>query len=129
MKTDRPAPRTVDEYIAGFPPDVREILEEIRETIRGAAPGAEESISYRIPAFALHGRPLVYFAAHRKHVGLYPAPTENPAFQADMAVYGAGKGTARFPLDGPIPFDLVRRIVELRAGENAARAAAGRKKS
>lgn len=113
-------PQTVDEYIAGFPPDVQKILKKIRATIRKAAPKAEESISYRIPAYKLNGV-LIYFAAHAKHIGLYPAPRGAEEFREELAQYGAGKGTLQFPLGQPVPYDLIRRIVAYRAAENLAR--------
>lgn len=128
MKTKQAAPRNMDEYIAGFPNDVQEILEKIRMTIRKAAPDAEETISYQIPTFTLKGRYLVYFAAYKKHIGLYPAPTGIEEFKNEMSIYGSGKGTLKFPLDKPIPFDLISKIVKFRVKENLARAEARRKK-
>jgi uncharacterized protein YdhG (YjbR/CyaY superfamily) len=117
MEADRPAPATIDEYIAGFPADVQAVLRQVRATIRDAAPDAEESISYGIPTFRLNGTHLVYFAGYRKHVSVYPAPVGNADFAEEMSVYGSGKGTAKFPLEGPIPWDLIRRIVEFRMEE------------
>jgi uncharacterized protein YdhG (YjbR/CyaY superfamily) len=117
METARPVPGSIDEYIAGFPADVQEVLRQVRATIRDAAPDAEEAIRYQMPAFTLDGAPLVYFAGYRKHVGVYPAPVGNAELAEEMSIYGSGKGTAKFPLDKPVPFDLVRRIVELRVGE------------
>ncbi len=128
MKTKQAAPKTIDEYIAGFPGDVQEILEKIRMTIRKAAPDAEETISYQMPTFTLKGKYLVYFAAFKKHIGFYPAPIGNEEFKEEMSVYGSGKGTVKFPLDKPIPFDLIRKIVKFRAKENLARAKAKGKK-
>ena len=128
MRTDQTAPKNIDEYIAGFPDDVQEILEKIRMTIRKAAPEAEETISYQIPAFTLKGRHLVYFAAFKKHVGFYPTPIGNAEFKEELSVYGAGKGTAKFPLDQPIPFGLIRKIVKFRAKETLQRAKAKQKK-
>jgi uncharacterized protein YdhG (YjbR/CyaY superfamily) len=128
MKTDQGAPQTIDAYIAGFPPDVQAFLEQIRMTIREAAPGAEETISYQMPTFTLNGQYLVYFAAYKKHIALYPAPMGVAEFQEAVAVYGAGKGTLRFLLDQPIPFDLIRNVVRFRASESAAKAAATGKK-
>src|SRR2546425_9695709 len=93
------APKDIDEYIAGFTNDVQEILEKIRMTIRKATPDAEETISYQIPTFTLKDRYLVYFATFKKHIGLYPAPIGNAEFKEELSVYGAGKGTAKFPLD------------------------------
>jgi len=124
MKTNASAPRDVDEYIAGFPNEVRTILEKVRTTIRKAAPGAQEKISYRIPTFTLDGKYLIYFAAFQKHVGLYPAPRGAEEFQEQLAAYGGGKGTVQFPFDKPIPFGLITRIVKFRIKENLARAKA-----
>lgn len=115
----RPAhPKTIDEYIAGFPPDVQRVLEQVRATIRTAAPDATESISYRIPTFKLHGRYLVYFAGHTHHVGVYPAPVDAPELKKLLAPYASGRGTIRLPLDKPIPLDVITRIVKFRATEN-----------
>jgi uncharacterized protein YdhG (YjbR/CyaY superfamily) len=124
MRTDQTASKNIDEYIAGFPHDVQEILEKIRTTIRKAAPEAEETISYQMPTFTLKGKYLIYFAAYKKHVGLYPAPRGNAEFNEELSVYKAGKGTVRFPLDKPIPFDLISKIVKFRAKENLERAQA-----
>jgi uncharacterized protein YdhG (YjbR/CyaY superfamily) len=122
-------PKNIDEYIAGFPNDVQEILEEIRMAIRKATPDAQETISYQIPTFTLKGRYLVHFAAFKKHIGFYPAPIGNAEFKEELSVYGSGKGTAKFLLDQPIPFDLIRKIVKFRAKENLERAKAkGNKK-
>jgi len=118
MKTSKTAPKDMDAYIAGFPTDVQQILEEIRKRIRKAAPDAEETISYRIPTFALKGRYLVYFAAYKKHVSLYPAPRESEKFKKELSAYEGGKGTVRFPLDKPIPLGLITRIVKFRVKEN-----------
>lgn len=118
---------SIDAYISGFPSDVQKILRAIRMTIRQAAPDAQEAISYRIPAFILDG-PLIYFAGFKKHIGLYPAPRSAPEFRKELARYEGGKGTVQFPLDEPIPFDLITRIVKFRAKENAKLAAARRKK-
>jgi uncharacterized protein YdhG (YjbR/CyaY superfamily) len=116
----------MDEYIAGFPPDVQEILQRIRMTIREAAPDAEETIKYQMPTFTLKGN-LVHFAAFKKHIGLYPAPTGIEKFKSALAAYEGAKGTVRFPLDKPIPFDLISEIVKFRARENLDRAEVKRK--
>jgi uncharacterized protein YdhG (YjbR/CyaY superfamily) len=107
----------MDAYIATFPSDVQAILEQIRTTIHETVPGAQETISYQMPTFSLNGQYLVYFAAYKKHISLYPAPTGVEEFQEALAVYGAGKGTLKFPLNQPIPFDLIRRFVAFRAKE------------
>lgn len=107
--------KTIDEYVRVFPKDVRDILEEIRQTIQRAAPDAEETISYQIPAFKLNGKTLAYFAAFKKHIGFYPPAPK--AFKKEVAPYAGPKGNLKFPMDKPIPFDLVRRIVEFRVKE------------
>jgi len=123
VRTDQAAPKTIDEYIAGFPDDVQAILQQIRETIREAAPDAQETISYQMPTFTLKGA-LVHFAAFKKHIGFYPTPTGTEAFREELAAYKGGKGSIRFPLDRPIPFELISRIVAYRVEENLAKAAA-----
>lgn len=121
-------PKNIDEYIAGFSNDVQEMLEKVRMTIRKAAPGAEETISYRIPTFTLKGRYLIYFAAYKKHIALYPAPRGSEEFKEVLSAYEGGKGTVRFPLDKPIPVVLIRKIVKFRIKENQKRAEAKGKK-
>jgi uncharacterized protein YdhG (YjbR/CyaY superfamily) len=118
--SERAKPETVAQYIAMFPPDVREILERIRETVRKAAPEAEETISYRIPAFKLNG-PLVYFAAFKQHIGFYPPVQGDAKIEAAVARYAGEKGNLRFPLDEPIPYALITRIVKLRLKQNRAK--------
>lgn len=113
----------VDAYIAGFPAEIRARLEKVRGAIRKAAPEAEESISYRIPAYRLEGA-LVYFAGFAQHIGMYPAPRSSAEFRDELAPYGGGKGTVQFPHDEPLPLDLIKRIVKFRAAENLARAVA-----
>jgi uncharacterized protein YdhG (YjbR/CyaY superfamily) len=115
----------MDEYIAGFPPEVRAILEKIRETIREVAPEADETIKYQIPTFTLLGN-LVHFAAFKRHIGFYPTPTGVEAFRVELSAYAQGKGSVQFPLDRPIPYDLIRRIVEYRVQENISKAATRR---
>jgi uncharacterized protein YdhG (YjbR/CyaY superfamily) len=105
-------PETMDEYIKAFPKDVQSVLEKIRQSIRKAVPEAEETISYRMPAFKLKGRVVVYFAAFRKHIGLFPpAPRE---FKKEVSKYEGPKGNLKFPTDEPIPYDLITRIVLFR---------------
>jgi uncharacterized protein YdhG (YjbR/CyaY superfamily) len=123
MITNKPA--TIDEYIAGFPKDIQEILEQVRETIKQAAPDAEEAIRYAIPTFTLKGN-LIHFAAFKNHIGLYPAPNGIEAFAEELSVYKGGKGSVQFPLDQPMPLDLISRIVKFR--EKSVLAAAGKKK-
>lgn len=102
---------SIAEYIAGFSAEVQEMLEQIRATIKEVVPDAEETISYAIPAFRLNKKNLVYFAAFKKHIGLYPAPTALEEFKADFEPYKTSKGTVQFPLNRPIPLDLIRKIV------------------
>ena len=116
MKTIKP--KDIDEYIAGFPKETQKILEQIRATIKKAAPGAEETISYAIPAFTLKGRYLVYFAGYKNHISLYPAPRGNEAFKKELSVYKGGKGTVQFPLDKPMPLKLITKIVKFRIKKN-----------
>ena len=123
MKTKQTAPSTIDEYIAGFPSEVQAILQKIRLTIRKAAPDAEETISYQMPTFTLHGN-LVHFAAFKHHIGFYPTPTGTEKFQKELATYKGGKGSVQFPLEQPIPYGLITKIVKFRVKENAAKAAA-----
>lgn len=127
MKAGQAGPRDIDEYIAGFPADVRKLLERIRRTIRKAAPAAEEAIRYRIPTFTLNGN-LVHFAAYKEHIGFYPAPTGIERFKRELSAYGSGKGTLKFPLDEPIPFDLIGKVVKFRVQENLAKAGKAKRK-
>ena len=120
MPGSRATPKSIDEYIASFSPEVQAILERIRLTIRNAAPGAQETISYRMPAFTLKGV-LVYFAAFKKHIGLYPPITGDAAIEKAIAQYAGPKGNLQFPLDRPIPYGLIRRIVKLRVKRNSSR--------
>jgi uncharacterized protein YdhG (YjbR/CyaY superfamily) len=120
MKTSQ-IPGSIDEYIAGFPADVQKILKKVRMTIRKAAPDAEETIKYRMPTFTLHGN-LVHFAAHKEHIGLYPAPAGIEQFKRELSAYEGGKGSVRFPLDMPMPLDLISRIVRFRVGRNLEKA-------
>ena len=108
---------SIDEYIATFPKDIQKILEELRATIKAAAPNAEEKISYQMPTFFLNGN-LVHFAAFKEHIGFYPTPSGIEAFKKELAVYKGAKGSVQFPLDQPMPLDLIRRIVEFRVDEN-----------
>lgn len=117
MITPNEKPKTIDEYISAFPPDIQAILEKIRQTIRQAAPDAEESISYGMPAFKSKGKPLVYFAAWRNHIGFYPTPSGTEAFRDALSIYKSSKGAVQFPLDKPIPYDLIERIVRFRMVE------------
>jgi uncharacterized protein YdhG (YjbR/CyaY superfamily) len=124
--TGRSASGTIDEYIAGFPPEVQSILEKIRLTIRKAAPQAEERISYRIPAFALNGI-LIYFAAFKKHIGVYPPVRGDEKLSKEIARYRGEKGNLKLPLDEPIPYGLIARVVRSRVKEHMARSRSRRK--
>ncbi|MBF6471736.1 MULTISPECIES: iron chaperone [Nocardia] len=103
-------PENIDAYLAGFPDDVREILSGIRAAIRRALPDATEAISYDIPTFKLHGRNVVHFAGWKQHVSLYPIPDGDPALERELEPYRAGKGTLRFRLGEPVPYELIARI-------------------
>jgi uncharacterized protein YdhG (YjbR/CyaY superfamily) len=109
--------KSVDEYIATFPKNVQTILEEVRRTIRDAAPDAKETISYQMPAFKQNGI-LVWFAAHKNHIGFYPRATAMEAFKEKLSAYEISKGTVKFPLNEPIPFDLIKEVVRFRVKEN-----------
>jgi uncharacterized protein YdhG (YjbR/CyaY superfamily) len=128
MGTDNSTPRTIDEYIASFSSEVQAILEKVRATIKAAAPDAEETISYRIPTFTLHGN-LVHFAAFKKHIGFYPAPSGIVKFKNELSAYEGAKGSVKFPLDQRIPFSLIRKIVKFRVKENLELAAAKKKRA
>ncbi len=121
MRTKQTSPKDIDEYIARFPEDIQEILEKLRMTIREAAPEAEERISYQMPTFALKGN-LVHFAAHKSHIGFYPTPSGIEEFEKELSPYVGGKGSVKFPLDQPIPYDLISKIVRFRVKENLERA-------
>ena len=127
MKKDPASPTTIDEYIASFPQDVQKILSKIRMTIRKNAPDAEETIKYRMPTFILKGN-LVYFAAFKNHIGFYPIPTGIEEFQKELSGYHVGRGSIQFPLDKPIPYDLITRVVKFRVKENLKKAETKEKK-
>jgi uncharacterized protein YdhG (YjbR/CyaY superfamily) len=112
-----PGVKTINEYIAGFPAEVQEILEHLRTTILAAAPGAEEDIRYQMPTFRLKNKNVVHFAAYKNHIGLYPAPSGIEAFQHELAPYKRSKGTIQFPINQPLPFELIDRIVRFRVTE------------
>jgi len=121
--TDRSTANSIDEYIAGFPPETQKVLEEMRALIRASAPGATETISYAIPTFDLNRRHLVHFAGFKNHIGFYPVPSGLEAFKEDLRPYKQGKGSVQFPLSQSLPTDLIRRIVEFRVAENMGKAA------
>ena len=114
----------IDEYIAGFPKEIQKTLKLIRAAIKKAAPDAEETISYAIPTFTLNGHYLIYFAGYKNHVSIYPAPRGNENFKDELSQYKGGKGTVQFPLDKPIPLNLLGRIVKFRIKENLKKASA-----
>jgi uncharacterized protein YdhG (YjbR/CyaY superfamily) len=127
MKTNQSGSQKIDAYIAGFPEDVQLILEKIRLTIRKAAPDAEETINYGIPTFTLNGN-LVHFAGFKKHIGFYPTPSGIEKFKKELSIYAGAKGSVQFPLDKPIPYGLIGKIVKFRVHEILERAAAKGKK-
>jgi uncharacterized protein YdhG (YjbR/CyaY superfamily) len=121
VKTTRPAPADIDEYIAAFPQGVQETLQSVRRTIGAAAPEARETISYRIPTFTLNGN-LIHFAAFKGHIGLYPGAAAIRAFKGELTGFHTATGTIRFPFAAPLPLPLVARIVRWRVDENLRRA-------
>ena len=112
--------KAIDEYIETFPEDVQKILQKLRLTIKKSAPGSVETISYQMPTFKLNGKGLVYFAAFKNHIGFYPIPSGIEAFEKELSPYKQGKGSVQFPIDQPIPYALVRKIVKFRAKQNPA---------
>lgn len=123
MRTDKPEPpSSIDDYIEGFPPNVRQILEQIRSAIRAIAPDAQETIKYRMPTFVLHEN-LVHFAAFANHVGFYPTPSGIAKFKDELSGYASAKGSVQFPLNQPIPLSLIKKIVKFRLQEVSAKLA------
>ena len=114
-------PKNTDQYISSFPPATQKILQQIRATIKKIAPKAEEAISYGIPVFNLNGTYLIYFAGFKNHVSIYPAPRGKDEFKEILSAYKGGKGTVQFPLDKPIPFNLITKIVKFRIKENSSK--------
>ena len=110
-------PHTIDEYIGAFAPEVQDLLNEIRQTVKQAAPDADETIKYGMPTFVLNGS-LAYFAVFKNHIGFYPVPTGVKEFEKDMAVYKTGRGSIQFPLNKPMPLHLITRMVQYRAAKN-----------
>jgi uncharacterized protein YdhG (YjbR/CyaY superfamily) len=117
VESNRVGFNSIDEYIATFPEEVQKILAELRATIRASAPDAEERISYQMPTFALKGN-LVHFAAFKKHIGFYPTPSGIQAFKHELSVYESAKGSVKFPIDKPLPLELISKIVQFRVTEN-----------
>jgi uncharacterized protein YdhG (YjbR/CyaY superfamily) len=118
MKSKKATFRSIDEYIATFPETIQKIMEQLRATIKDAAPEAGEKISYNMPTFMLHGTYLVYFAGWKNHIAFYGAPRGNREFKEDLSAYESGAGTLQFPYDQPMPLDLITKIVIFRAAEN-----------
>ncbi len=117
-KTEKNKPaESIDAYIAGYPEDIRLVLEQIRATVRKAAPEAQETIKYGMPTFTLAGN-LVHFAVFKHHIGFYPAPTDDPAFEQALSAYKQGKGSIQFPLAWPMPLDLIMRILAWQVKRN-----------
>ena len=122
MKNDATPTTDIDEYIVAFPDNVQEILQKIRGIIKKAAPDAEEAIKYQIPTFVLNGN-LVHFAAFQKHIGFYPTPSGIEKFKDELSLYKGAKGSVQFPLDAPVPFRLIEKIVKFRVKETCEKAA------
>ncbi len=119
--------KTVDEYLSAVPANTKSILKKLRKTIKQAAPQAEELISYNMPAFKLNGM-LVYYAAYKDHIGFYPTPSGIEAFKKELSDYEGAKGSVKFPIARPFPFDLISKIVKFRVGENLGKAGGSKKK-
>ena len=119
MEVNKIAYESIDEYISQFPPGVQEILKTLRKIIKESAPDAEEKISYQMPAFVLHGN-LVYFAAFKNHIGFYPTSSGIDAFKHELSEYKGAKGSVQFPLENPLPYELIGKIVKFRVAENIA---------
>ena len=121
MKSEKIRFSSIDEYIASFPQDIQRIMNQLRETIKAAAPDAGEKISYNMPTFTLNGKYLVYFAGWKNHIAFYGAPKGNPEFNEDLSAYESGQGTLQFPYEKPMPLDLITKIVKFRVAENQAK--------
>jgi uncharacterized protein YdhG (YjbR/CyaY superfamily) len=121
MEKTKASPKTIDEYLAACPEEIRKKLEGLRRTISASAPGAEEKISYQIPTFYLKGN-LVHFAAFKDHISFFPTSSGIQVFKKELSIYKGAKGTVRFPLDKPLPLELIARIVKFRVAENLERA-------
>ena len=117
MKSQKNNFKTIDDYIKCFPKDIQKILEIVRQTIKKAAPEAEEAISYQMPTFKLNGN-LVHFAAFKNHIGFYPTPSGTKTFKKEISVYRSGKGSIQFPIDKPMPLSLIKKIVKYRVKES-----------
>ncbi|CAN5362275.1 DUF1801 domain-containing protein [soil metagenome] len=109
--------QNIDDYLQTFPIDIQKILKKVRSTIKKAAPNAEEDIKYNIPTFKLNNKNLVHFGGFKNHIGFYPTPGIFTPFKKELSIYESGKGSVKFPLDKPIPYDLIAKIVKFRAKE------------
>jgi uncharacterized protein YdhG (YjbR/CyaY superfamily) len=123
-----PSHSSIDEYIDSCPPEVRKPLQQVRRTIQKAAPGAVEAISYQMPTFKLNGKNLVHFAAWKHHIGFYPTPSATSKFKKALSAYKGAKGSVQFPLDEPMPVDLIKGIVAFRVSELEKKLAAAKRK-
>jgi uncharacterized protein YdhG (YjbR/CyaY superfamily) len=121
METNKIILKSIDEYILHFSPQVQEILKTLRKVIKESAPDSEEKISYQMPTFVLHGN-LVHFAAHKNHIGFYPTPSGIDAFKNELSKYKGAKGSVQFPIDKPLPYELISAIVKFRVAENIKKA-------
>lgn len=121
MKSNESNPDVIDEYIANFPPDVQKVLQKVRKIIRKVAPDAQEKINYGIPTFTLNGN-LVHYAGFKNHIGFYPTPSGIEKFKSELSKYEGAKGSVKFPLDQPIPYELIQKITEFRVQEQTAKA-------
>jgi uncharacterized protein YdhG (YjbR/CyaY superfamily) len=121
MEKNKVGFNSIDEYIGAFPEETQKVLEELRATIKAAAPQAEEKISYQIPTFTLNSKYLIYFAGWKNHISLYPIPSGSEAFNKEVSQYAAGKGTLKFQLDKPLPLKLITKIVKLKVAEHRKR--------
>jgi uncharacterized protein YdhG (YjbR/CyaY superfamily) len=128
MPDNQTAPGSTDGYISAFPPNVQDMMQALRQAIKEAAPEAKEKIAYQMPAFDLHGS-LVYFAAYKNHIGFYPTASGIRVFQDELTDYKTSKGAVQFPIGQPLPFALIRRIVEYRVAENIEKASRKREKN
>jgi uncharacterized protein YdhG (YjbR/CyaY superfamily) len=121
MERNKVTIKSIDDYILQFPPEVQEILKKLRKVIKEAAPDAEEKISYQMPTFVFQGN-LVYFAAHKNHIGFYPTPSGMEAFKDKLSEYKGAKGSVQFPVEKPLPYELISEIVKFRVAENLRKA-------
>ena len=121
MEENKITSKSIDEYILQFPPEVQEILKTLRKVIKESAPDAEEKISYQMPTFVLHGN-LVHFAAYKNHIGFYPTPSGIDAFKHELSEYKGAKGSVQFPIEKPLPYELISKIVKFRVAENIKKA-------